>query len=104
MRASRSFYRSLLRLCPRELRVEFGAEMKGVFLADLERAKGLAKARAWWNALADVIRHGLGARHDARARLAIGLAASLLGIALIAVLAPALSAMRVDPVAAPRSQ
>jgi len=65
MMASRSFYRLLLRLCPPDLRAEFGAEMEALFVADLARARGLRKVRVWTRAMADVLRHGLGARRDA---------------------------------------
>ena len=34
MTTSHSFYRLLLRLCPPDLRAEFGAEMEALFLAD----------------------------------------------------------------------
>ncbi len=64
MPISRALYRALLRMCPPDLRREFGAEMEALFLADLERARGAGKARAWWRAIADVARHGVGARND----------------------------------------
>lgn len=64
MPASRSLYRLLLRLCPPDLRREFGDEMEANFLQSLQRARGIGKARVWARALADVIRHGLGARQD----------------------------------------
>ena len=47
MNTSRSFYRVLLRMCPPDLRAEFGAEMEALFLADLDRARGLGKMRVW---------------------------------------------------------
>ena len=65
MHASQSLYRVLLRLCPADLRAEFGAEMEALFLADLQRARGLGKIRVWTRAIADVLRHGTGARNDA---------------------------------------
>jgi putative ABC transport system permease protein len=65
MYASQSLYRVLLRLCPADLRAEFGAEMEALFLADLQRARGLGKFRVWARAIADVLRHGTGARNDA---------------------------------------
>src|SRR5688572_965601 len=65
MRTSQTFYRVLLRLCPPDLRAEFGAEMEALFLADLARARGVEKVRVWRRAIADVLRHGPGARHDA---------------------------------------
>jgi putative ABC transport system permease protein len=65
MSTSRSLYRLLLRLCPPDLRAEFGAEMEALFLSDLERARGIGKARVWSRAIADVLRHGTGARSDA---------------------------------------
>ena len=64
MQASQTLYRLLLRLCPADLRAEFGAEMEALFLADLNRARGLGKCRLWWRAIGDVLRHGLGARND----------------------------------------
>lgn len=64
MKASRSLYRWLLRLCPADLRREFGDEMAAIFLQSLHRARGIGKARVWARALSDVIRHGLGARQD----------------------------------------
>jgi putative ABC transport system permease protein len=65
MNTSQSFYRVLLRMCPLDLRAEFGAEMEALFLADLARARGLGKISVWLRAIADVMRHGLGARQDA---------------------------------------
>ena len=65
MKTSQSFYRVLLRMCPPDLRAEFGAEMEALFLADLARARGVGKLRVWMRAIADVLRHGLGARNDA---------------------------------------
>ena len=64
MKASRSLYRLLLRLCPADLRKEFGAEMEGLFLQSMQRASGLGKMRVWGRALADIFRHGIGARRD----------------------------------------
>ena len=40
MKASRSLYRLLLRLCPPDLRTEFGDEMEALFLQSLQRARG----------------------------------------------------------------
>jgi putative ABC transport system permease protein len=64
MPASRSFYRVLLRLCPADLRSQFGGEMEALFLQSLQRARGAAKIRVWGAAVADVIQHGIGARRD----------------------------------------
>ena len=65
MKTSRSLYRLLLRLCPPDLRAEFGAEMEELFVAELGRARGLGTIRVWARAIADVLRHGTGARNDA---------------------------------------
>ena len=65
MHASRRLYRVLLRLCPADLRAEFGAEMEAMFVADLARASGAGKLWVWLRAVGDIIRHGLGARNDA---------------------------------------
>ena len=65
MKTSQRFYRVLLRMCPPDLRAEFGAEMEALFLAELARARGVEKARVWLRAIADVLRHGPGARNDA---------------------------------------
>jgi putative ABC transport system permease protein len=65
MHVSRSFYRWLLRMCPADLRREFGAEMEDMFAADLSKARGAAKIRVWQRAIGDVMRHGVGARRDA---------------------------------------
>ena len=70
MKASQTFYRVLLRMCPPDLRADFGAEMETLFLADLERARGIGTLRVWARAIADVMRHGLGARQDAWRRFA----------------------------------
>jgi len=64
MKASRSFYRWLLRLCPPDLRKEFGGEMEALFLQSLQRARGAARLRVWARAVSDVLRHGIGARRD----------------------------------------
>jgi putative ABC transport system permease protein len=64
MKTSRSLYRLLLRLCPPDLRREFGDEMEAMFLQSLDRASGPGKVGVWLRALTDVIRHGLGARQD----------------------------------------
>jgi putative ABC transport system permease protein len=64
MRSSQSIYRVLLRMCPPDLRAEFGAEMEALFLADLARARGFGKIKVWTRAIPDVLRHGLGARND----------------------------------------
>ena len=64
MHADRAFYRVLLRMCPPDLRREFGAEMEAAFLLELGRARGFARVRLWWRAIGDVLRHGLGARND----------------------------------------
>jgi putative ABC transport system permease protein len=65
MQPGRACYRLLLRLCPPDLRAEFGAEMEALFAADLGRARGLGKVRVWARAIADLLRHGTGARNDA---------------------------------------
>ena len=65
MKTSRSCYRVLLRLCPPDLRAEFGAEMEQLFVAELTRARGLGRIRVWARAIADLLRHGTGARNDA---------------------------------------
>ena len=65
MHASQTFYRLLLRLSPADFRAEFGAEMEALFLADLDRARGLGKVRVWARAAGDVLRHGPGVRNDA---------------------------------------
>jgi putative ABC transport system permease protein len=67
---SRTLYRLLLRLCPADFRAEFGAEMEALFLADLAKARRAAKVGVWWRAVADVLRHGPGARNDAWRRAA----------------------------------
>ena len=64
MNTSRSFYRLLLRLCPADLRLQFGDEMETLFVQSLQRARGLGKVRVWGSAVIDVIRHGIGARRD----------------------------------------
>ena len=64
MTPSRTLYRLLLRVCPPDLTAEFGAEMEALFLAELSRAQGIAKAGVWWRGLVDVLRHGAGARND----------------------------------------
>jgi putative ABC transport system permease protein len=65
MKTSRTLYRLLLRLCPADLRSQYGGEMEALFLQSLRRASGLGVLRVWMQAMADVIRHGLGARQDA---------------------------------------
>jgi putative ABC transport system permease protein len=64
MKTGRSLYRLLLRLCPPDLRREFGDEMEAMFLQSLQRANGIGKLRLWMRAVGDVIRHGVGARRD----------------------------------------
>ena len=64
MKASRSLYRMLLRLCPPDLQRDFGGEMEAMFVQSLQNARGVGKARVWARAIADVIRHGVGARQD----------------------------------------
>ena len=66
---ARHLYRWLLRLCPADLRAEFGVEMEAMFLASLARARGIGKLRVWIRATSDVLRHGPGARNDAWHRL-----------------------------------
>ena len=43
MNISRPAYRALLRLCPADLRGEFGAEMEAAFVAELSRANRFGK-------------------------------------------------------------
>lgn len=69
MRPSTAIYRALLRLCPPDLRAEFGVEMEALFAADLGRARGVAKLGVWKRAVLDVLRHGTGARNDQWNRL-----------------------------------
>lgn len=64
MPLARASYRLLLRLCPADLRAEFGAQMEALFVADLARARGLRKLTVWMQAVQDVLRHGVGARND----------------------------------------
>jgi putative ABC transport system permease protein len=64
MKASALFYRVLLRLCPPDLRAKFGGEMEALFLRSLQRARGVGRWRVWSRAVADVVRHGIGARRD----------------------------------------
>lgn len=64
MNAGRAIYRALLRLCPPDLRRDFGAEMEALFLADLERARGAGRVRIVMRGVIDLLRHGLGARRD----------------------------------------
>ena len=64
MNISRSLYRLLLRMCPRDLTAEFGAEMEALFLADLSGSSGLGKIAVWRRAITDVLWHGVGARND----------------------------------------
>ena len=63
MPTSRSLYRLLLRLCPADLRAEFGEEMESLFLAELSRTSGVGKVRVWLRAVNDMLRHGFGARN-----------------------------------------
>jgi putative ABC transport system permease protein len=65
MKTSRSLYRLLLRLCPVDLRSQYGEEMEALFLQSLQRARGVGVLRLWTRAVVDVIRHGIGARRDA---------------------------------------
>ena len=64
MNINRSVYRALLRLCPADLRRDFGAEMEAVFLDELSRANAAGKCALWCRAVVDVVRHGIGARSD----------------------------------------
>jgi len=64
MNTSRSLYRLLLRLCPADLRSQYGDEMEMLFLQSLSGARGPGKARVWTRAVSDVVRHGIGARRD----------------------------------------
>jgi putative ABC transport system permease protein len=64
MKIARSIYRLLLRVCPADLRSHYGDEMEALFLQSLQRARGIGVARLWLRAMADVIRHGIGARRD----------------------------------------
>ena len=68
MMVHRSLYRLLLRLCPADLRAHYGDEMEALFLQSLRRARGIEIPVVWLRAIADVIRHGIGARHDAWTR------------------------------------
>ena len=65
MKTSRACYRLLLCLCPADLRSQYGDEMEALFLQSLGRARGVGVLRLWMRAIADVIRHGIGARRDA---------------------------------------
>jgi putative ABC transport system permease protein len=65
MHSSRSLYRLLLRLCPADLRSQYGDEMEASFAQSLQRARGMGVLRLWVRAVGDVIRHGIGARRDA---------------------------------------
>jgi hypothetical protein len=67
VKISRWLYRFLLRLCPADLRAEYGDEMEAVFLHSLQHARGVGIGAVWVQAIADVVRHGLGARRDTRA-------------------------------------
>ena len=60
----RALYRTLLRLFPRDLRAEYGAEMERMFLAGMAGARGWRRLRLWACAIADAVRHGIGARLD----------------------------------------
>jgi putative ABC transport system permease protein len=68
VKTSRACYRLLLRLCPADLRSQYGDEMEALFLQSLQRARGTGVLRLWLRAMADVIRHGIGARRDAWTR------------------------------------
>lgn len=61
---ARHVYRALLWICPADLRKEFGKEMEQQFLAELAGQRGLGRVRLWSRAVADALRHGLGARRD----------------------------------------
>jgi putative ABC transport system permease protein len=65
MKASAALYRLLLRLSPPDLQRDFGREMEALFLQSLQHAHGIGKVRVWLRAIADLIRHGVGARQDA---------------------------------------
>ena len=64
MNTSRALYRLLLRLCPADLRSQFGDEMETLFAQSLHGARRLGKVRVWASAVSDVVRHGIGARRD----------------------------------------
>ena len=55
-------YRLLLWLFPRDIRREFGADMEELFNHHRRRARGVDVCRLWISAIADALRHGLGAR------------------------------------------
>jgi putative ABC transport system permease protein len=57
-------YRLLLRLFPRDMREEFGADMEELFRQHRASVHGADLARLWLAACADAIRHGLGARFE----------------------------------------
>jgi putative ABC transport system permease protein len=57
-------YRLLLRLFPRDMREEFGAEMEELYRHHRAHARGGAIPRLWFAACADAVRHGLGARFE----------------------------------------
>jgi putative ABC transport system permease protein len=57
-------YRLLLRLFPRDMRDEFGAEMEELFVRHRRGARGLSVFGLWIAAAADAARHGIGARLD----------------------------------------
>ena len=61
---ARRLYRLLLRAFPKDLRAEFGAQMEALFLEEHARARGRQRWRLWQRAVADVCRHGWGARRD----------------------------------------
>ena len=53
MKTSRACYRLLLRLCPADLRSQYGDEMEAMFLQSLQRARGLGVLRLWLRAIVD---------------------------------------------------
>ena len=68
MTSTSRLYRTLLRCFPAAIRREFGDEMEQWFLSQLNGTRGFARVRLWFQALLDAVRHGLGARLDARRR------------------------------------
>jgi putative ABC transport system permease protein len=65
---ARTFYRALLLAFPADLRRRRGDAMLEMFLAQLAEvgAKPIERARLWRDAIADALRHGLGARMPSR--------------------------------------
>jgi len=55
-------YRLLLRLFPRDIRREFGADMEALFEYHRRRAHGFETLRLWARAVTDALRHGVALR------------------------------------------